>query len=332
LTGQQLARARDRERGRETNRLPDEAYDKFIDILKELTLEREAVKRAMGFALDNSEASVDIVQILVQHFKKSKEEGASAIMKVAWFYLTSDILHNSSAAMKNASLYRTTLQDYLPEIMDHLRQAQKRITGRMSANAMKEKILNVLTAWESWSLFPPLYLVGLNATFLRKQDAQTFNDESLESGSQDDEETLRKKCKQAGIMWDGSSKTLQMRLQWLKEFTAPKSTASSQTKKKAVRGEQEEDLDGEPMYENEQTEITAEGLDGKPIDDDDFDGEPMDDEDLDGAPLDEDEEDLDGAPLDEDEEDLNGAPLDEEEEPLDGAPLDDDEDLDGQPL
>lgn len=171
LTGQQIARARDLERGRERNRLSGEDYDDFKELLGELTLERESVKKTMGFALDNSEAAVDLVNIILESFKSSTSSG---ITLVGLLYVTSDILHNSSAAVKNASLFRTTFQECLPEIMDTLRIVHKSIVGRMSANAMKEKVMNVLSAWESWSLFPPAVLLGLHASFLRKVEEDEY--------------------------------------------------------------------------------------------------------------------------------------------------------------
>lgn len=346
LTGQQIARARDIERGRERNRLESAEYDELKDLLATLTLERESVKKAMGFALDHSEAAVDIVNMILKAFKNPE---ASTVAMVGFLYVTSDILHNSSAAVKNASLFRTTFQDCLPEILESLRLAHKALVGRMSASAMKEKVLNVLTAWESWSLFPPMFLVGLNATFLRK----TEEDESADIGDTGgaDEERLRKTCRQAGILSTGNAKQLLRRLQWLKEFTAPKATPSSSSKPTAKAGSdsvavtttvERREKDAGSSVDN-----VAEDIDGEPIDDEardgsdgDLDGEPIDgeeDEDLDGQPLTEeedDENDVDGEPMDDGEE-LDGESLGENQEgdDLDGAPLDEEEeDLDGEPL
>lgn len=319
LTGQQIARARDIERGRERNRLPDADYDELKELLGSLTLERESVKKAMGFALDHSEAAVDVVHAILDAFQ---QPDASAVALVAYLYVTSDILHNSSAAVKNASLFRTTFQECLPEIVDHLRLAHKALVGRMSANAMKEKVLNVLTAWESWSLFPPMFLVGLNATFLRKVEESEYRlSQPVEMSDDVDEERLRKTCRQAGIVSTGDAAQLLTRLQWLKEFTAPKAPQPSSVAGKPVG----------PVAA-EVTAIKPTPVDDKQDDDSGIDGEPIDgDEDLDGQPLDDnDEGDVDGEPLEE--EDLDGEPLDgdEDEEDLDGAPLD--EDLDGEPM
>ncbi|KAI9982808.1 hypothetical protein PInf_006598 [Phytophthora infestans] len=347
LTGQQIARARDMERGRERSRLSNEDYDNFKGLLEDLTLEREAVKKTMGFALDNSEAAVDLVNIILDSFKTATSSGVAL---VGLLYVASDILHNSSAAVKNASLFRTTFQECLPEIMDTLRVAHRSIGGRMSANAMKDKVMNVLTAWENWSLFPPAVLVGLHATFLRKVEEDEYiaaRSLKFDAIGESDVERLRKTCRQSGIMATGDAKRLAARLQWLKEFTSPTApTAAGQPVKHCVQANtkssvretatltlpkvdfndpiaattkemgkengDEGDLDGEPIDED---------LDGEPIikEIDEIDGEPMKDEALDGEPLNggTTEDNLDGEPLDGG--DLDGAPMDEED--LDGEPI-----------
>ncbi|TYZ66440.1 hypothetical protein PybrP1_002413 [[Pythium] brassicae (nom. inval.)] len=333
LTGQQIARAREVERGWGSNRLADAEYAELRALLAGMTLERESVKTAMGFALDHSEAAVDIVGGVLKAFQRAD---ASAVALVGYLYLTSDILHNSSAGVKNASLFRTTFQDCLPEILERLRVAHKALTGRMSANAMKDKVLAVLTAWESWSLFPPMFLVGLNATFLRKVEESEYA--AAVAGDRKaptadalgvDEERLRKTCRQAGILATGDAKQMLLRLQWLNDFTAPKApttdgsatmaaTASEATgRREATRVDSADDIDGEPIDDG--AGVDSEDLDGAPIDDDEdsdesketLDGEPLDtraDGDVDGEPLEcADEEDLDGVPLDE--EDLDGEPM-----------------------
>jgi U2-associated protein SR140 len=244
--------------------------------------------------------------------------------------------------MKNASLFRTIFQDCLPEIMEHLRQAHRSIGGRMSANAMKEKVLSVLTAWEHWSLFPPHFLVGLNATFLKKQEETSAEEQKIAAEEENDTdpemETLRKVCRQSGVLSSGNKMQLQTRLEWLREFTAPSrptskdlGTASAPVKSVAPSEQATNVVKKKDSKKNE----GEEDVDGEPIDEEDLDGEPIDEreEDLDGEPMDEEEEgeDLDGVPIDAEE--FDGQPLDEEEseENLNGEPLDE-EDLDGEPM
>ncbi|KAG1685358.1 hypothetical protein DVH05_008462 [Phytophthora capsici] len=349
LTGQQIARARDMERGRERNRLSSEDYNSFKELLEELTLERQSVKKTMGFALDNSEAAVDLVDIIFESFKSSIMSGVTLI---GLLYLTSDILHNSSAAVKNASLFRTTFQERLPEIMDTLRIAHKNIVGRMSANAMKEKVINVLTAWENWSLFPPAVLVGFHATFLRKVEEEDYISThriNVDEIGEADLERLRKTCRQAGIMVAGDAERLVARLQWLKDFTSP-TTALPPGRSVAARIPSIQpdsnsiftlrtitnDIAPRETKNDPHNIVEADGVDDKSRDED-LDGDPIDGEVL------EEPDDVDGEPMDDNEtlkeklhndgdtaeDELDGEPLDDED--LDGAPMDE-EDLDGEPI
>ncbi|KAK8597416.1 hypothetical protein V6N13_094828 [Hibiscus sabdariffa] len=87
--------------------------------------------------------------------------------KVARLMLVSDILHNSSAPVKNASAYRSKFEATLPDIMESFNDLYRSVTGRITAEALKERVLKVLQAWSNWFLFSDAYMNGLRATFLR---------------------------------------------------------------------------------------------------------------------------------------------------------------------
>lgn len=144
--------------------LTDAQRDEFEDMLRALTLERSLIKEAMGFALDNADAAGEVVEVLTESLTL-KETLIPA--KVARLMLVSDVLHNSSAPVKNASAYRTKLEACLPDIMESFNEVYKNITGRITAEALKERILKVLKVWSDWFLFSDAYVTGLRATFLR---------------------------------------------------------------------------------------------------------------------------------------------------------------------
>lgn len=65
--------------------------------------------------------------------------------KVARLMLVSDILHNSSAPVRNASAYRTKFEATLPDIMESFNDLYCSVTGRMTAQALKVRnVLGVL--------------------------------------------------------------------------------------------------------------------------------------------------------------------------------------------
>ncbi|KAL1212604.1 Protein RRC1 [Cardamine amara subsp. amara] len=144
--------------------LTDPQRDEFEDMLRALTLERSQIKEAMGFALDNADAAGEVVEVLTESLTLKE---TSIPTKVARLMLVSDILHNSSAPVKNASAYRTKFEATLPDIMESFNDLYRSITGRITAEALKERVLKVLQVWADWFLFSDAYIYGLRSTFLR---------------------------------------------------------------------------------------------------------------------------------------------------------------------
>ncbi|TYI77100.1 hypothetical protein E1A91_D06G122600v1 [Gossypium mustelinum] len=144
--------------------LTDPQRDEFEDMLRALTLERSQIKEAMGFALDNADAAGEVVEVLTESLTLKETPIPT---KVARLMLVSDILHNSSAPVKNASAYRTKFEATLPDIMESFNDLYRSVTGRITAEALKERVLKVLQVWSDWFLFSDAYVNGLRATFLR---------------------------------------------------------------------------------------------------------------------------------------------------------------------
>ncbi|RWR96892.1 protein RRC1-like protein isoform X2 [Cinnamomum micranthum f. kanehirae] len=148
--------------------LTDSQRDEFEDMLRALTLERSQIKEAMGFSLDNADAAEEVVEVLTESLTLKE---TLIPTKVARLMLVSDILHNSSAPVKNASAYRTKFEATLPDIMESFNDLYRSITGRITAEALKERVLKVLQVWSDWFLFSDAYVNGLRATFLRSSNS-----------------------------------------------------------------------------------------------------------------------------------------------------------------
>ncbi|XP_045833238.1 protein RRC1-like isoform X2 [Trifolium pratense] len=144
--------------------LTDAQRDEFEDMLRALTLERSQIKGAMGFSLDNADAAGEIVEVLTESLTLKETPIPT---KIARLMLVSDILHNSSAPVRNASAYRTKFEATLPDIMESFNDLYRSIMGRITAEALKERVLKVLQVWADWFLFSDAYVNGLRATFLR---------------------------------------------------------------------------------------------------------------------------------------------------------------------
>ncbi|KAI3468360.1 hypothetical protein Pfo_025023 [Paulownia fortunei] len=148
--------------------LTDAQRDEFEDMLRALTLERSQIKEAMGFALDNADAAGEVVEVLTESLTLKETPIPT---KVARLMLVSDILHNSSAPVKNASAYRTKFEATLPDIIESFNDLYRSVTGRITAEALKERVLKVVQAWADWFLFSDAYVNGLRATFLRSSNS-----------------------------------------------------------------------------------------------------------------------------------------------------------------
>ncbi|KAI3828593.1 hypothetical protein L1987_02697 [Smallanthus sonchifolius] len=162
--------------------LTDAQRDEFEDMLRALTLERIQIKEAMGFALDNADAAGEIVEVLTESLTLKETPIPT---KVARLMLVSDILHNSSAPVKNASAYRTKFEANLPDILESFNDLYRSITGRITAEALKERVLKVLQVWADWFLFSDAYVNGLRSTFLRSGNSGVVSFHSISSETED---------------------------------------------------------------------------------------------------------------------------------------------------
>lgn len=135
-------------------------------MLRELTTERKSIRDAMGFCLDHSENSAQIVYIISEALKI---QGTPLIKKAARFFLINDILYNSSLLTVPAAWsYRKYFEAKLPEIIDQLNQDYLDSNDSQS-DAAKEKITKVLKVWHDWSIYDQRYLAGLNSVFNRRK-------------------------------------------------------------------------------------------------------------------------------------------------------------------
>lgn len=82
----------------------------------------------------NGSLALQIVEVLTESLTLKETPIPT---KVARLMLVSDVLHNSSAPVKNASAYRTKFEATLPDIMESFNDLYRSITGRITAEALK---------------------------------------------------------------------------------------------------------------------------------------------------------------------------------------------------
>jgi len=143
--------------------LTDDEIDELQVMLRKLSAERTQIGDAMCWAIRRAEAAAEIVDLITQSLTIM---GTPIPTKIARLFLVSDLLHNSSAGVKKASLYRSSFEKCLLQIFESfgekLRSAD---VGRITAEAMKDKVLRVLRVWEVWSIYPQDMLNKLEEAF-----------------------------------------------------------------------------------------------------------------------------------------------------------------------
>ncbi|XP_063873088.1 U2 snRNP-associated SURP motif-containing protein-like isoform X3 [Scylla paramamosain] len=236
-------------------------------LIRGLVPERDKVGEAMVWCIEHADAAEEICQCLTEALTNPE---TALPKKIARLYLVSDILHNCSVKVSNASFYRKGFQSKLAEIFEGVHVAYNLVESRLRAEQVKQRVMQCCRAWEDWAIYPHEFLIHLQNIFLGlvKREAKMDMEEDL-IGPQ-----------VAGL---GSGDVRQLQAD-------------------DVDGIPIDDVDGIPIKEEEEKE---EDLDGIPIantpliksaaisallgyDDDD------DDDDIDGAPLD---EDVDGIPM-----------------------------------
>jgi len=243
LTG----RAREREREKRERvlhkRLSIQEREELKCLLAKTSASRASVRDAMVFALDSAEASKDVVDVLVRSVVSTED----APSLVARLYVISDILHNASAStVRHASSFHALLREHLPQVFERLSSTLRSLESRLTAFAMKERVLRVLNVWNDWELYEPLFLKHLEAAFVSERELS-----AVAAHDKDTSLVIRK-----GV-----------------EDSPVGDVDASRPHEEEVA---DEDLDGVPIDDDNNDD---DDIDGVPIEGD-IDGVPLDDSDL----------------------------------------------------
>jgi U2-associated protein SR140 len=356
-TGRQFELARSIRRkgrgqpGENSTRLSAEDVVQFDTLVRnELSISRESICRAMAFCFDKCLAAAEVSNLL----KEALLDDSPAIVmdvRIARLYLLSDILFNSQQpGVRNAFMYRSTIESMAPEIFRSLGSYRDKNVGRMTINKLRKAVSTVLGAWTEWGVYNPVFLDELEAHF----DGKEFKAEGAEDDSvggndkpraQEEDTYVPESMGDAVVSgprgdWtavptseigfdhgqtmlvpssdesDRDSGLGRRNKQGLCETTVYHTREKSSKKENLARRDASKGLGGE----------NDDGIDGEPVDEngDKIDEEPP--ETMDGSGVG--REDLDGEDIDEEnlEEDLDGESVDGTD--LDGEEIDDDA-LDG---
>nr|CAB3267411.1 U2 snRNP-associated SURP motif-containing protein-like [Phallusia mammillata] len=163
--------------------LREEDRDKLEDILRSLLPRQKAIGDAMEFCLDHADSAEEIVECISESLSILE---TPLTKKIARLYLISDILHNSSAKVANASFFRKHFQAHLEQVMLHLNASHQAISSRLRAEQFKQKVLGCFRAWDDWAVYPDKLLIHFqNAFFGLVPDKPQEKEEDIRSSVDD---------------------------------------------------------------------------------------------------------------------------------------------------
>lgn len=132
-------------------------------MIRNMTPERERIGEAMVWCIEHADAAEEICQCLTEALTNNN---TAMPKKIARLYLVSDILHNCSVKVSNASFYRKGFQAKLAEIFEGLHIAYNLVESRLRAEQVKQRIMQCCRAWEDWAIYPHEFLIHLQNLFL----------------------------------------------------------------------------------------------------------------------------------------------------------------------
>uniref|UniRef100_A0A1D1ZV34 U2 snRNP-associated SURP motif-containing protein n=1 Tax=Auxenochlorella protothecoides TaxID=3075 RepID=A0A1D1ZV34_AUXPR len=209
-----------RRRPEEARPLSEAQRDRFEDCLRRLTMAREDICAAMMFALEMADSAAEVAEILSDALTLPE---TPIPLKVARLFLLSDILHNSTAPVRNASRFRVCIQPLLPDIFLGLQEAYRGADSRMGQELLRRHVLRVLRAWRGWFVFSDDFLAGLQATFLTAptgpSELRAAHDAALaaELAALGDDD-LEARCRGLGVSVAGGRADRLARLQAVLEY------------------------------------------------------------------------------------------------------------------
>lgn len=223
--------------------------DRLEDLLRHITPERSRIGDAMIFCIEHADAADEICECIAESLSNPD---TLVSKKVARLYLISDLLHNCTVKVSNASFFRKSIEKHLIELFENLHNFFNSMESRLKAEGLKSRVINVIRVWEEWTIYPKDFLAKLKSVFLGKQIASSPPpiEEAVEevhddidgaplSGDEKDDEDLD------GIPLDGAALLKSALMRGLPEaMSIQKSTPTR------CGIEEDDDIDGVPLDED----------------------------------------------------------------------------------
>lgn len=180
-------------------------------LLCSLTSKRQSISNAMVFIIENADSCMEIYRTIAELIISDQ---TIAPKKLDLLNLTSDILYNTSAPVRNASQYRTIIQESLPDIFESLQYSYINASSRIMQETIRKHILRILRVWREWHMFHDSFLSSLQCQFLHKHRVDPSGRIQKDEKHVDldykialeamDDESLANECRQKAISLKGT--------------------------------------------------------------------------------------------------------------------------------
>lgn len=248
--------------------LTDSEREMFEDMLRELTPERQKIQEAMIYCIEHADAAEEIVKCIVESLSLFE---TPLHKKIARLYLISDVLHNCTVKVSNASFYRKGFQAKLVDVFQNMHKCYESIEGRMKAEHFKQRVMNCFKAWEDWALYASEFLIKLQNIFLGlvkldkacdKQSDRKLDGLPILLDDDDDVDGIPVDDDVDGIPIDDAQIKFKTSSKWesIADDSVDGKPIASKWDKLEENDEEEADIDGVPL---EQAEDESSGGGGK---------------------------------------------------------------------
>ncbi|CAD7077160.1 unnamed protein product [Hermetia illucens] len=225
--------------------------DRLEDLIRHLTPERSKIGDAMIFCIEHAEAADEICDCIAESLSNLETLVGK---KIARLYLISDILHNCTVKVSNASFFRKAMERNLVDIFRDIHAYYMSLDSRLKAEGFKARVMKVVHAWEDWTVYPKEFLFKLKTTFLglSQQKEEKVEPESTPlSGDERDDEDLD------GVPLDGAALIKSALLRGIPEAQAVIKDTPTRVQETSQDADYDDDIDGIPMDDD---------IDGIPLD------------------------------------------------------------------
>uniref|UniRef100_A0A336N3G9 CSON005757 protein n=1 Tax=Culicoides sonorensis TaxID=179676 RepID=A0A336N3G9_CULSO len=205
--------------------------DRLEDIIRRLTAERKKIADAMIFCIEHAEAADEIAEVICESLCNVS---TLPHKKIARLYLVSDVLHNSTVKVQNASFFRMAIENNLVEMFRGLRECHISLESRLKAEGFKVRVMQILRTWEEWAVYSQEFLTKLQNTFLGLPDKPETKEQDEEPPESDEDVD--------GIPLDGAA--------LLKGALLRTGVSESKSQSPKQMNIYDEDIDGVPLTDD----------------------------------------------------------------------------------